>query len=201
MCCGDPASRLEKARAAGGVAGGLGRARTGGHRQLMRRHHRARLERGDRMHGDRSLWPLLAEVSTQPPITRSRCWLPVASQRPGLVAAALAAGADGVRMGTRFLATAEPARTRKQALIAPSPPTRHLRCNAARPPQDQPDLSRHSKLHSRFMATSSRRSTSAARPGHCRGFDSVMAPNSETCSRELPAGGARRNGGSGHGAV
>jgi nitronate monooxygenase len=61
-------------------------------------------EGGGRMHGDRSLWPLLIEVlgGVDVPIIAAGG---IAEGRG--VAAALAAGAAGVRMGTRFVATPE----------------------------------------------------------------------------------------------
>ncbi len=61
-------------------------------------------EGGGRMHGQRSLWPLLAEVldAVDIPVLAAGG---IADGR-GL-AAALAAGAAGVRMGTRFVATPE----------------------------------------------------------------------------------------------
>ena len=61
-------------------------------------------EGGGRMYGTRSLWPLLAEVldAVDVPVLASGG---IADGR-GL-AAALAAGAAGVRMGTRFVATPE----------------------------------------------------------------------------------------------
>jgi nitronate monooxygenase len=62
------------------------------------------IEGGGRMYGTRGLWPLLAEVldAIDVPVLASGG---IASGR--LLAAALAAGADGVRMGTRFIATPE----------------------------------------------------------------------------------------------
>ena len=65
------------------------------------------LEGGGRMHGDRSLWPLLAEIldATEGSGVAVLAAGGIASGR--LLAAALAAGADGVRLGTRFLATPE----------------------------------------------------------------------------------------------
>lgn len=62
------------------------------------------VEGGGRMHGTESLWPLLAEVveSVTVPVLAAGG---IGDSR-GL-AAALAAGAAGVRMGTRFLAAAE----------------------------------------------------------------------------------------------
>ena len=61
-------------------------------------------EGGGRMHGDRSLWPLLSEVldAVDVPVVASGG---IANGR-GL-AAAIAAGAAGCRMGTRFVATPE----------------------------------------------------------------------------------------------
>jgi nitronate monooxygenase len=61
-------------------------------------------EGGGRMHGDRSLWPLLIEVlgGVDVPVIAAGG---IAEGRG--VAAALAAGAAGVRMGTRFVATPE----------------------------------------------------------------------------------------------
>jgi nitronate monooxygenase len=61
-------------------------------------------EGGGRMHGSRSLWPLLVEVldAVDVPVIAAGG---IAEGRG--VAAALAAGAAGVRMGTRFVATPE----------------------------------------------------------------------------------------------
>jgi nitronate monooxygenase len=61
-------------------------------------------EGGGRMHGTRSLWPLLVEVLgvVDVPVVAAGG---IAEGRG--VAAALAAGAAGVRMGTRFVATPE----------------------------------------------------------------------------------------------
>jgi nitronate monooxygenase len=61
-------------------------------------------EGGGRMHGHRSLWPLLIEVldAVNVPVVAAGG---IAEGRG--VAAALAAGAAGVRMGTRFVATPE----------------------------------------------------------------------------------------------
>ena len=77
------------------------------------------LEGGGRMHGQRSMWPLLAEIldaveSSGAPVLAAGG---IATGR--LMAAALAAGADGVRLGTRFLATDESGAhvEYKQALI------------------------------------------------------------------------------------
>lgn len=62
------------------------------------------VEGGGRMYGSRSLWPLLAEVldAVEVPVLAAGG---IAGGR--LLAAAIAAGADGVRMGTRFVATKE----------------------------------------------------------------------------------------------
>jgi NAD(P)H-dependent flavin oxidoreductase YrpB (nitropropane dioxygenase family) len=77
------------------------------------------LEGGGRMHGDRSLWPLMAEVldAVQHAGVAVLAAGGIATGR--LVAAALAAGADGVRLGTRFLATEEAGAhpTYKQAVV------------------------------------------------------------------------------------
>jgi nitronate monooxygenase len=61
-------------------------------------------EGGGRMHGNRSLWPLLVEIldAVEVPVVAAGG---IAEGRG--VAAALAAGAAGVRMGTRFVATPE----------------------------------------------------------------------------------------------
>jgi nitronate monooxygenase len=61
-------------------------------------------EGGGRMHGSRSLWPLLFEVldAVDVPVLAAGG---IAEGRG--MAAALAAGAAGVRMGTRFVATSE----------------------------------------------------------------------------------------------
>jgi NAD(P)H-dependent flavin oxidoreductase YrpB (nitropropane dioxygenase family) len=61
-------------------------------------------EGGGRMHGSESLWPLLAEVleSVDVPVLAAG-----GIGDPRGMAGALAAGAAGVRMGTRFLAAAE----------------------------------------------------------------------------------------------
>ncbi len=77
------------------------------------------VEGGGRMHGTESLWPLLAEVVgavTVPVLAAGGI-----GDARGL-AAALAAGAAGVRMGTRFLAAAESGihDLYRQALIAAS---------------------------------------------------------------------------------
>ena len=73
-------------------------------------------EGGGRMYGGRSLWPLLAEVldAVDVPVLAAGG---IASGR--LLAAALAAGADGVRLGTRFVATLESGAhdAYKQALV------------------------------------------------------------------------------------
>ena len=75
------------------------------------------VEGGGRMHGSESLWPLLSEVveSVTVPVLAAGG---IGDAR-GL-AAALAAGAAGVRMGTRFLASAESAvhDAYREALIA-----------------------------------------------------------------------------------
>jgi NAD(P)H-dependent flavin oxidoreductase YrpB (nitropropane dioxygenase family) len=77
------------------------------------------IEGGGRMHGTRGLWPLLAEVlaAVSVPVLASGG---IADGR-GL-AAALAAGAAGVRMGTRFVATPEAAAhpAYKDAVVAAS---------------------------------------------------------------------------------
>ena len=74
-------------------------------------------EGGGRMYGTRSLWPLLAEVlaSVEVPVLAAGG---LADGR-GL-AAALAAGAAGVRMGTRFVASTESAAhpAYKEAIVA-----------------------------------------------------------------------------------
>lgn len=77
------------------------------------------VEGGGRMHGRESLWPLLCDVLTAvdvPVIAAGG----IGDARG--VAAALAAGAAGVRMGTRFLAAAESAvhPIYREALIAAS---------------------------------------------------------------------------------
>lgn len=76
-------------------------------------------EGGGRMHGSESLWPLLAEVleSVDVPVLAAGG---IGDSRG--MAAALAAGADGVRMGTRFLAAAEAAvhPVYREAVIAAS---------------------------------------------------------------------------------
>jgi nitronate monooxygenase len=61
-------------------------------------------EGGGRMHGSRSLWPLLVEIldAVDVPVLAAGA---IAEGRG--MAAALAAGAAGVRMGTRFVATPE----------------------------------------------------------------------------------------------
>ncbi|MET1000423.1 MAG: nitronate monooxygenase [Acidimicrobiia bacterium] len=73
-------------------------------------------EGGGRMYGGRGLWPLLAEVldAVDVPVLAAGG---IASGR--LLAAALAAGADGVRLGTRFVATLESGAhdAYKQALV------------------------------------------------------------------------------------
>jgi NAD(P)H-dependent flavin oxidoreductase YrpB (nitropropane dioxygenase family) len=73
-------------------------------------------EGGGRMHGTRSLWPLLDDVldAVDVPVLAAGG---IASARG--VAAALAAGADGVRLGTRFVATVESGAHQryKQALV------------------------------------------------------------------------------------
>jgi nitronate monooxygenase len=62
------------------------------------------VEGGGRMYGHRSLWPLLAEVldAVEVPVLAAGG---IATGR--LLAAGLAAGAGGVRVGTRFVATVE----------------------------------------------------------------------------------------------
>lgn len=65
------------------------------------------LEGGGRMHGDRSLWPLLAEILDAVEHTGVAVLAAGGIATGRLIAAALAAGADGVRLGTRFLATEE----------------------------------------------------------------------------------------------
>ncbi|MGH9228522.1 MAG: NAD(P)H-dependent flavin oxidoreductase [Acidimicrobiales bacterium] len=73
-------------------------------------------EGGGRMHGDRSLWPLLTEVldAVDVPVIASGG---IANGR-GL-AAAVAAGAAGCRMGTRFVVTPESGAhtTYKEAIV------------------------------------------------------------------------------------
>jgi nitronate monooxygenase len=107
---GEPTARLvDRARAHGAMVGwqvgSLDHARTAtglGVDLLVVRG----TEGGGRMHGRRSLWPLLGEVldavGDDVPVLAAGG---IASGR-GL-AAALAAGAAGVRMGTRFVATSE----------------------------------------------------------------------------------------------
>ena len=77
-------------------------------------------EGGGRMYGTSALWPLLAEVldAVAVPVLAAGG---IASGR--LLAAALAAGADGVRMGTRLLATQESAAHAryKDAVVAARP--------------------------------------------------------------------------------
>jgi nitronate monooxygenase len=65
------------------------------------------LEGGGRMHGERSLWPLLAEVLDAVDGGGAAVLAAGGIATGRLLAAALAAGADGVRLGTRFLATDE----------------------------------------------------------------------------------------------
>jgi nitronate monooxygenase len=76
-------------------------------------------EGGGRMHGHRSLWPLLVEVLdvVEVPVVAAGG---IAEGRG--VAAALAAGAAAVRMGTRFVATPESGAhpTYKDAIVAAS---------------------------------------------------------------------------------
>ncbi len=65
------------------------------------------LEGGGRMDGQRSLWPLLAEVLDALDGSGVAVVAAGGIATGRLVAAALAAGADAVRLGTRFLATPE----------------------------------------------------------------------------------------------
>jgi nitronate monooxygenase len=77
-------------------------------------------EGGGRMHGRRGLWPLLVEVleAVQVPVLAAGG---IAESRG--VAAALAAGAAGVRLGTRLLATPESGAhpDYKRAIVAAGP--------------------------------------------------------------------------------
>jgi nitronate monooxygenase len=76
-------------------------------------------EGGGRMHGNRSLWPLLVEIldAVDVPVVAAGG---IAEGRG--VAAALAAGAAAVRMGTRFIATPESGahQAYKDAIVAAS---------------------------------------------------------------------------------
>lgn len=76
-------------------------------------------EGGGRMHGDRSLWPLLAEILDAVDGSHVVVLAAGGIATGRLIAAALAAGADGVRLGTRLLATHEAGAHRlyKQALV------------------------------------------------------------------------------------
>ena len=65
------------------------------------------LEGGGRMHGDRSLWPLLAEVLDALVGYRLAVLAAGGIATGRLLAAALAAGADGVRLGTRLVVAPE----------------------------------------------------------------------------------------------
>jgi NAD(P)H-dependent flavin oxidoreductase YrpB (nitropropane dioxygenase family) len=65
------------------------------------------VEGGGRMHGDRSLWPLLAEILDIASGTTAAVLAAGGIGTGRLIAAAIAAGADGVRLGTRLLATDE----------------------------------------------------------------------------------------------
>jgi nitronate monooxygenase len=65
------------------------------------------LEGGGRMHGDRSLWPLLAETLDAVDGSGLAVLAAGGIATGRLLAAAIAAGADGVRLGTRLLATQE----------------------------------------------------------------------------------------------
>jgi NAD(P)H-dependent flavin oxidoreductase YrpB (nitropropane dioxygenase family) len=65
------------------------------------------LEGAGRMHGDRSLWPLLAEVLDAVDGSNVAVLAAGGISTGRLLAAALAAGADGARLGTRLLATDE----------------------------------------------------------------------------------------------
>jgi nitronate monooxygenase len=65
------------------------------------------VEGGGRMQGDRSLWPLLAEILDALEGSGVAVLAAGGIATGRLVAAALAAGADGVRLGTRFLASEE----------------------------------------------------------------------------------------------
>jgi nitronate monooxygenase len=78
------------------------------------------VEGGGRMHGDQPLWPLLNAIldTVDVPVLAAGG---IATSRD--IAAALAAGCDGVRMGTRFVATNESGAhpVYKQALVAAGP--------------------------------------------------------------------------------
>jgi NAD(P)H-dependent flavin oxidoreductase YrpB (nitropropane dioxygenase family) len=63
------------------------------------------VEGGGRMHGDQPLWPLLNAVLDALPNVPVLAAGGLATERD--LAAVIAAGADGVRMGTRFVATDE----------------------------------------------------------------------------------------------
>jgi NAD(P)H-dependent flavin oxidoreductase YrpB (nitropropane dioxygenase family) len=110
------------------------------------------IEGGGRMYGSRGLWPLLAEVldAVDIPVLASGG---VATGR--LLAAALAAGADGVRMGTRLIATPESgAHDRyKEALVAASATDSVLTDAFA---QMWPDTVRSSRVLQRAMDESER---------------------------------------------
>jgi nitronate monooxygenase len=64
-------------------------------------------EGGGRMHGERSLWPLLAETLDAVDGAGVAVLAAGGIATGRLIAAALAAGADGVRLGTRLVATDE----------------------------------------------------------------------------------------------
>ncbi|HJR24803.1 MAG TPA: nitronate monooxygenase [Acidimicrobiales bacterium] len=76
-------------------------------------------EGGGRMHGHRSLWPLLAEILDAVDGDGVVVLAAGGIATGRLIAAALAAGADGVRLGTRLLATDEAGAhpVYKQALV------------------------------------------------------------------------------------
>lgn len=78
------------------------------------------VEGGGRMHGDQPMWPLLNAVldAVDVPVLAAGG---IATSRD--ITAALAAGADGVRMGTRFVATEESGAhpVYKQALVDAGP--------------------------------------------------------------------------------
>ncbi len=65
------------------------------------------VEGAGRMYGERSLWPLLGEVLDAVDGSGAAVLAAGGISTGRLLAAALAAGADGIRMGTRFLATRE----------------------------------------------------------------------------------------------
>jgi NAD(P)H-dependent flavin oxidoreductase YrpB (nitropropane dioxygenase family) len=77
------------------------------------------VEGGGRMHGDRSLWPLIAEVLDVAEGTSTAVLAAGGVATARLIAASLAAGADGVRLGTRLVATQESGAhaTYKQAIV------------------------------------------------------------------------------------